>query len=66
MTVRPADSPSPTAGVPRLGAVSGEGQTTIPADYLRSIGLKAGDVVAFELDGDRIVLRKAAPLPDRA
>lgn len=61
----PGHSARPTSadgGAPRLSAVTSKGQTTIPADYRRSIGLRPGDLVAFELDGDRIVLRKTQPL----
>lgn len=45
-------------------SVTVKGQTTIPADYRREVGLRAGDRVTFELDGDRIVLRKAVPVDD--
>jgi antitoxin PrlF len=49
-------------GAVRLSSVTSKGQTTIPADYRRSIGLEPGDMVAFELEGDRIVLRRAQAL----
>lgn len=62
MTAQPARPPSSDAGPQHLAAVTSEGQATIPADLRRSIGLRPGDLVQFELDGDRIVLRKAGPL----
>ena len=46
----------------RPSSVTTKGQATIPAEYRRAIGLRPGDLVAFELDGDRIVLRKAQGL----
>ncbi|MEI8360189.1 MAG: AbrB/MazE/SpoVT family DNA-binding domain-containing protein [Deltaproteobacteria bacterium] len=33
-------------------------QTTIPADVRRALRLKQGDVVQFEIDGDRVALRR--------
>ena len=35
-----------------------KGQVTIPKDVRDALGLKAGDPVAFERDGDRAFLRK--------
>lgn len=37
-------------------------QATIPAPVRRAIGLRAGDRIAFDIEGDRILLRKARPL----
>lgn len=33
-------------------------QATIPADVRRALRLKQGDVVHFEIDGDRVTLRR--------
>ena len=33
-------------------------QATIPADVRRALHLKQGDVVQFEIDGDRVTLRR--------
>ena len=33
-------------------------QATIPADVRRALRLKQGDVVQFEIDGDRVTLRR--------
>jgi AbrB family looped-hinge helix DNA binding protein len=38
-------------------------QTTIPAKVRKALGLRAGDVLGFELrEGGEVVLRKATPL----
>ena len=35
-------------------------QITIPAEVRRRLGIKVGDRVVVEVEGDRIVIRKAA------
>ncbi len=35
-------------------------QVTIPAEVRRRLGIKAGDRVVVEVEGDRIVIRKAS------
>jgi AbrB family looped-hinge helix DNA binding protein len=35
-------------------------KVTIPAEVRRRLGIKAGDRVVVEVEGDRIVIRKAA------
>jgi len=35
-------------------------QITIPAEVRRRLGIKAGDQVVVEVEGDRIVIRKTA------
>jgi AbrB family looped-hinge helix DNA binding protein len=35
-------------------------QVTIPAEVRRRLGIKVGDRVVVEVEGDRIVIRKAA------
>jgi AbrB family looped-hinge helix DNA binding protein len=62
MPAEPARPLSPESAQARLSALTSEGQATIPADLRRSVGLRPGDLVEFELDGDRIVLRKVPPL----
>lgn len=37
-------------------------QATIPELVRKNLSLKAGDTVAFEIEGDRIILRKAKPI----
>jgi AbrB family looped-hinge helix DNA binding protein len=34
-------------------------QATIPAAVRQAMHLRAGDVVAFDIDGDKVILRKA-------
>lgn len=36
------------------------GQATIPKSIREAAGLYAGDVLSFETDGDRVVVRKVA------
>jgi antitoxin PrlF len=36
-------------------------QTTIPAEVRRALGLKAGDHVAFSVEGKAVTLSKAEP-----
>jgi AbrB family looped-hinge helix DNA binding protein len=40
-------------------------QTTIPAKVRKALNLKAGDLVGFEIDGGKVMLRPVKPL-DRA
>ena len=37
-------------------------QTTIPAEVRRLLGLEKGDSVVFEIEGDRVEVRKASPM----
>ena len=37
-------------------------QATVPEPIRKKLKLKAGDVIAFEIDGDVIKLRKARPI----
>jgi AbrB family looped-hinge helix DNA binding protein len=39
-----------------------KGQTTIPKTVRERLGLRRGDLVVFEVDDDRVTLRKATPL----
>ncbi|TPG43163.1 AbrB/MazE/SpoVT family DNA-binding domain-containing protein [Sphingomonas koreensis] len=45
-----------------------KGQVTIPKDVRDLLGLKPGELVAFEQDGDKVVVRKGdvAPADARA
>jgi len=36
-------------------------QATVPAAVRKQLNLQAGDVIAFEIDPDRIQIRKATP-----
>ncbi|MFP4110949.1 MAG: AbrB/MazE/SpoVT family DNA-binding domain-containing protein [Desulfonatronovibrio sp.] len=37
-------------------------QATVPKAVRKKLNLNAGDIIAFEIDGDIIKLRKAAPI----
>lgn len=39
-------------------------QTTIPQPVRNALGLKQGDEIAYEIDGDRVILRKAGAETD--
>ena len=41
--------------------LTSKAQTTIPQPVRSALGLKAGDEVAYEIDGDRVVLTRAKP-----
>ena len=40
--------------------ITSRGQATIPKSIREAAGLYAGDVLVFETDGDRVMVRKAA------
>ena len=42
--------------------VTSKGQATIPARIRKHLNLKAGDTVIFDVEGKRVVLRKADAL----
>jgi AbrB family looped-hinge helix DNA binding protein len=42
----------------KLTNLTVKGQVTIPKDVRDALGLKAGEPVAFEREGDRVFLRK--------
>ena len=44
----------------KFSKVTARGQTTIPKSIREAAGLYAGDVLAFETDGDHVVFRKVA------
>ena len=41
--------------------MSARGQTTIPKSIREAAGLYVGDTLAFETDGDQVVVRKVPP-----
>ena len=43
-----------------VARITARGQTTIPKRIREGTGLREGDVVAFELEGDRVIVRKVA------
>ena len=44
--------------VSRIGA---RGRTTIPKTIREAAGLREGDAIAFEVEGDRLLLHKVVP-----
>jgi AbrB family looped-hinge helix DNA binding protein len=47
-----------------LARITARGQTTIPKAVRDAAGLSAGDVIAFEIEGDRLIVRKVVHGPD--
>jgi AbrB family looped-hinge helix DNA binding protein len=47
-----------------IGRLSPKGQITIPAAIRALIGLKPGDLVAYDVQNGAVTLRKLAPLDD--
>ena len=44
-----------------LAKITARGQTTIPKPIREAAGLHEGDVIAFEIEGDRLVVQKVVP-----
>jgi antitoxin PrlF len=47
-----------------IGRITAKAQTTIPAAVRRALGLGPGDEVAYEIDGDRVIMTKARSTAD--
>lgn len=47
-----------------LAKITARGQTTIPKRIREVAGLHEGDVIAFEVEGDHLLVRKVAPGQD--
>jgi AbrB family looped-hinge helix DNA binding protein len=45
-----------------LSRLTAKGQTTIPREVREKLELKPGDLIAFEIQGDAVQLRKVEPL----
>ncbi|MXY23639.1 MAG: AbrB/MazE/SpoVT family DNA-binding domain-containing protein [Acidobacteria bacterium] len=43
-----------------IARITARGQTTIPKRIRVGAGLREGDVVAFEIEGDHLIVRKVA------
>lgn len=41
--------------------ISSKAQTTIPRAVREALGVREGDVLAYEIEGDRVVLKRAKP-----
>ena len=44
-----------------LSGITAGGQTTIPKRIREAANLREGDVLAFEIEGDRMTVRKVGP-----
>ena len=44
-----------------LSGITAGGQTTIPKRIREAANLREGDVLAFEIEGDRLAVRKVEP-----
>ena len=42
-----------------IGRITAKAQTTIPRAVRLALGIKPGDEIAYEIDGDRVILRRA-------
>ena len=47
-----------------LAKITARGQTTIPKSIRKAARLGEGDVIAFEIEGDHLVVRKVTPGQD--
>jgi AbrB family looped-hinge helix DNA binding protein len=45
----------------KISRISAKGQITIPAGIRSALGVGPGDLIAYELEGDRVRLRKVEP-----
>jgi len=43
--------------------LTSKAQTTIPQPVRAALGVRDGDEVAYEIDGNRVILTKARPAP---
>jgi antitoxin PrlF len=43
--------------------ITAKSQTTVPQAVRRALGIRAGDSLEYEIEGDRVVLRKARAAP---
>jgi antitoxin PrlF len=41
-----------------IGRITAKAQTTIPRAVRLALGIKPGDEIAYEIDGDRVILRR--------
>jgi len=44
-----------------VARITSKGQLTVPKKVREAVRLKTGDVVAFEVEDDRVLMRKLAP-----
>jgi antitoxin PrlF len=47
-----------------VGKITAKAQTTIPRAVRLALGLRAGDEVVWEIEGDQVVMTRARPAGD--
>jgi len=47
-----------------IGRITAKAQTTIPKAVRTALGLSAGDEIAYEIEGDRVIMRRARVADD--
>jgi len=45
----------------KVSKLSAKGQVTIPAELRKAIGIEPGDIVAYELEGKSVKLKRVDP-----
>jgi antitoxin PrlF len=48
-----------------IGRITAKAQTTIPRAVRMALGVKPGDEISYEIEGDRVILRRAGDPFDR-
>jgi antitoxin PrlF len=48
-----------------IGRITAKAQTTIPRAVRKALGIKPGDEIAYEIEGDRVVIRRVGDPFDR-
>ncbi|MCE2448719.1 MAG: type II toxin-antitoxin system PrlF family antitoxin [Candidatus Latescibacteria bacterium] len=46
----------------RISTISSKGQTTVPVAIRRSLDLQPGDAIAYQVEGDKVSICKAAKI----
>lgn len=47
-----------------IGKITAKAQTTVPRAVRRALGLKPGDEVVWEIDGDQVIMTRARAATD--
>jgi antitoxin PrlF len=42
-----------------VGRITAKAQTTVPRAVRLALGIRPGDEIAYEIEGDRVIIRKA-------
>lgn len=48
-----------------IGRITAKAQTTIPRAVRMALGVKPGDEISYEIEGDRVIIRRAGDPFDR-